>query len=283
MWVVASVGASVFLFTIAFLGNASRKMGRQTDEEWIFSNFYEKIYDAFFLKKDPREIARKLGMSQDKYIKNCRVLRIDPRWRREAGMRMTGIMAFGLSLCFAVFLRNIVVAVIGVGIFFCMGPYKEQQIGGRAKEKRKRMANELPRFIDLFATAAQIGIPVESAIKTTAKEIPCIVSEELLMVMAETEIGAKSWQRALEEVALRYDVGVFSDFVLALVAGYEKGIPISEIVGRKSMEIKQSNLLEAKERAAKLSNTVLLPVMVFKILPLLIIMLIPIMMQINSM
>lgn len=71
------------------------------------------------------------------------------------------------------------------------------------------MANELPRFIDLFATAAQIGIPVESAIKTTAKEIPCIVSEELLMVMAETEIGAKSWQRALEEVALRYDVGVF--------------------------------------------------------------------------
>ena len=49
------------------------------------------------------------------------------------------------------------------------------------------------------------------------------------------------------------------------------------------MEIKQSNLLEAKERAAKLSNTVLLPVMVFKILPLLIIMLIPIMMQINSM
>lgn len=196
---------------------------------------------------------------------------------------MTGIMAFGLSLCFAVFLRNIVAAVIGVGIFFCMGPYQEQQIGGRAKEKRKRMANELPRFIDLFATAAQIGIPVESAIKTTAKEIPCIVSEELLMVMAETEIGAKSWQRALEEVALRYDVGVFSDFVLALVAGYEKGIPISEIVGRKSMEIKQSNLLEAKERAAKLSNTVLLPVMVFKILPLLIIMLIPIMMQINSM
>ena len=138
MWVVASVGASVFLFTIAFLGNASRKMGRQTDEEWIFSNFYEKIYDAFFLKKDPREIARKLGMSQDKYIKNCRVLRIDPRWRREAGMRMTGIMAFGLSLCFAVFFRNIVVAVIGVGIFFCMGPYQEQQIGGRAKEKRKR-------------------------------------------------------------------------------------------------------------------------------------------------
>ena len=101
--------------------------------------------------------------------------------------------------------------------------------------------------------------------------------------MAETELGAKSWQRALEEVALKYDVGVFSDFVLTLVAAYEKGIPIAETVVRKSSEIKQSNLLEAKERAVKLSNTVLLPVLIFKILPLLAIMLIPIMQQISSM
>ena len=66
MWVVASVGASVFLFTIAFLGNASRKMGRQTDEEWIFSNFYEKIYDAFFLIGNvPGQIYQKLPGSEN--------------------------------------------------------------------------------------------------------------------------------------------------------------------------------------------------------------------------
>lgn len=283
MWVVVSTGFSVFLFTIAFWGSASRNMGRQVQEEWLFSHFYEKIYEAFFSGKDPRETVGKLGMSQEKYLRNCRVLRITPDWKKEAGMRMTGIFLLCLSICIALLLRNIIVAVLGVGLFFAMGPYQEQRMVNRAKEKKKELAAELPRFIDLFATATQIGIPVESAIKTTAQEIPCIVSEELLLVMAETEIGAKSWQRALEEVALRYDVGVFSDFVLALVTGYEKGIPISEIVARKSMEIKQGNLLEAKERAAKLSNTVLLPVMIFKILPLLAIMLIPIMMQISSM
>lgn len=283
MWVAVSTGLSVFLFTIAFLGSASRSMGRQVQEEWLFSHFHEKIYDAFFSEGDPSETVGKLGMSREKYLRNCRVLRVTPDWKKEAGMRMTGIFLLGLSFCIALLLKNIIVAVLGVGVFFAMGPYQEQRMANRAKEKKKKLADELPRFIDLFATAAQIGIPVESAIKTTAQEIPCIVSEELLLVMAETEIGAKSWQRALEEVALRYDVGAFSDFVLALVTGYEKGIPISEIVARKSMEIKQGNLLEAKERAAKLSNTVLLPVMIFKILPLLAIMLIPIMVQISSM
>ena len=96
---------------------------------------------------------------------------------------------------------------------------------------------------------------------------------------ARNTVDTLNYTRMLKE----YDVGVFSDFVLTLVAAYEKGIPIAETVVRKSSEIKQSNLLEAKERAVKLSNTVLLPVLIFKILPLLAIMLIPIMQQISSM
>lgn len=283
MWVVISTGASVFLLVIAIFGGSSRKMGRQTDEEWLFSNFFEKIYDVVFPHGDPQEKAAKLGMSYDKYIRNCRILRVTPNWKSEAGMRLVGIFCFCVSAALAIFLQNIIVAVLGIFILFCLGPYQEQQIAKDAKARRRCLAADLPRFIDLFATAVEIGVPVESAIKTTAQDIPCVVSEELLLVMAETELGAKNWQRALEEVALKYDVSVFSDFVLALIAGYEKGIPISEIVVRKSAEIKQSNLLEAKERAAKLSNTILLPVMVFKIIPLLAIMLIPIMMQISSM
>lgn len=282
MWIAISTGASVFLFVLAAFGGASRKMGRQTSEEWLFSRFFEKIYDAFFSQSDPKEKTAKLGMSYDKYIRNCRILRIEPNWKREVGMRMMGIAVFLLSLFLSVLLKNVAAALLGIAIFFCLGPYQEQQLSKQAKMRRQKLAEDLPRFIDLFATAVEIGVPVESAIKTTAQDIPCIVSEELLLVMAETELGAKSWQRALEEVALKYDVGVFSDFVLALIAGYEKGIPISEIVVRKSAEIKQSNLLEAKERAVKLSNTILLPVMIFKIIPLLAIMLIPIMLQISS-
>lgn len=283
MWIAISTGASVFLFVIAILGGASRKMGREQAGDWLFSDFFQKIFDAVFGKMDPQEKASKLGMSYEKYIRNCRILRVEPDWKKEAGMRSVGIFSFVLSVLIAIVLRQIFVAILGIFILFGLGPYQEQCVAKQAKARRQQMAEDLPRFIDLFATAVEIGVPVERAIKTTAQDIPCVVSEELLLVMAETELGAKSWQRALEEVALKYDVPVFSDFVLALIAGYEKGIPISEIVVRKSAEIKQSNLLEAKERAAKLSNTILLPVMVFKIIPLLAIMLIPIMLQISSM
>lgn len=282
MWVAISTGTAVFLFVLAVFGGATRQMGRQTGDDWLFSRFYEKIYDAVYPHSAPQEICSKLGMTVDRYMRNCRIVKKDPEWKKEAGMRLIGIIVFLLSLLTAAIFQNILIALGGILLFFLLGPYQEQQVSHEAKLRKRKMADDLPRFIDLFATAVEIGVPVENAIKTTAQNIPCVVSEELLLIMAETELGAKSWQRALEEVALKYDVSVFSDFVLALVASYEKGVPIAEIVVRKSSEIKQANLLEAKERAAKLSNTVLVPVLIFKILPLLAIMLIPIMRQISS-
>lgn len=284
MWISCLVGAAVFLLVIGIGGKAGvRKMGRATSDDWLFSRGFEKVYDAVYENADPQQKIQKLGISYDKYMKNCRLLRLVPNWKEEAGKRFVGIFMLVVALAASILVGSIVPAIMGVALFLFLGPYQEQKISKLANEARKQMADELPHFIDLFQTALEIGVPVESAIRVTAMNIPCLVSKELLLAMAETELGAKNWQRALEEIALRYDVSVFSDFVLALVASYEKGIPIAEIVARKSMEIKQVNLLDAKERAARLSNTILLPVMVFKILPLLAIMLIPIMVQISSM
>lgn len=284
MWIAYLVSAAVFLICIGIGGSSgTRKMGRITSEEWLFSHGFEKVYAAVYGNADPEQKIQKLGISYDKYLKNCRLLRINPNWRKEAGKRLIGIFVLVISFLISIVIGNIAPAIIGVALFLFMGPYQEQKLSKCANEARKQMADTLPHFIDLFQTALEIGVPVESAIRITAINVPCLVSKELLLAMAETEIGAKDWQRALEEIALRYDVSVFSDFVLAIVASYEKGIPIAEIVARKSMEIKQINLLDAKERAARLSNTILLPVMVFKILPLLAIMLIPIMVQISSM
>lgn len=47
MWVAIGTGVSVFLFVIAALGGAARQMGRQTDEEWLFSRFFEKSMTPF--------------------------------------------------------------------------------------------------------------------------------------------------------------------------------------------------------------------------------------------
>ena len=194
MWISISTGASVFLFVLAIFGGSSRKLGRQAREEWLFSNFFERIYEAIYREADPKEKAAKLGMDYEKYIRNCRILRVEPNWRKEAGMRMVGISLFAATVLFSFFLQTVVFAILGMIPFFCLGPYQERQIAHQAKQRRHKLTQDLPRFIDLFSTALEVGVPVESAIKITAQEIPCVVSEELLLAMAETELGAKSWQ-----------------------------------------------------------------------------------------
>ena len=239
MWIAYLVGAAVFLICIGIGGSSgSRKMGRITSDEWLFSHGFEKVYVAVYGKADPEQKLQKLGISYDKYMKNCRLLRISPNWSKEAGKRLTGIFVMIVALLISIVIRNIAPAIIGVALFLFMGPYQEQKLAKCANTARKQMADELPHFIDLFQTALEIGVPVESAIRITAINVPCLVSKELLLAMAETEIGAKGWQCALEEIALRYDVSVFSDFVLAVVASYEKGIPIAE------RELKAKKILE---------------------------------------
>ena len=284
MWISICVGLAIFMVAVAAGSTDNRHLGRNKKQgEWLFTHGFHKVYDAFFEKSDPVLIGTKLGLVFDKYMRNCRILRTTPDLKKEVSMRFTGTVAFGISLIAAVLANTYWVALIGLALYYCLGPQTTRKVEKLANKRRKQLADQLPRFIDLFQTAIGIGMPVETAIKVTAQNIPCVVSEELLLVTAETELGAKSWQQALEHVAIRYEVDVFSDFVLSLTTAYEKGIPIAETVLHKSAEIKQLNLLDAKERAAKLSNTILVPVMIFKVLPLLAIMLIPIIMQISAM
>mgnify|MGYP000234767735 FL=1 len=94
MWIAIGTGISVFLLVITVLGGATRQMGRQTDEKWLFSRFFEKIYDAVFPHSNPQKMAAKFGASEDKYIRNCRIIRKQPNWKREAGMRLVGNFLF---------------------------------------------------------------------------------------------------------------------------------------------------------------------------------------------
>lgn len=284
MWEAYGIGLSAFFFVVAAGSFSDQRRKRNRDpDEWLFTRGFEKIYDAIFGTKDPAHVVGKLGLPYDKYLTNCRVIRHTPNLKEAAGMRLTGVTLLGIALVLTVLLQAVWAAFIGIGLYLCLGPLQTRRTEQQAAKRRHQLAEDLPRYIDLFKTALEVGMPVESAIKMTAQEIPCVVSEELLLATAETELGAKSWQQALEQVALRYQVDVFSDFVLNLTTAYEKGVPIAQIVAQKSSDIKQMNLLSAKERSAKLSNTILVPVMIFKILPLLAIMLIPIVMQISNM
>lgn len=135
----------------------------------------------------------------------------------------------------------------------------------------------------MLHTALIMGFPVDQAIDLTAQNLQdTILADELLKTLAETKVGAYSWQEALEHLASAYGVDTLSDFVLDITNAYKLGSSITDSVARKSKDIKQSNLVAMKERASKLTNTILFPILFFKIVPVIALMAVPIIVQLQT-
>ena len=258
------------------------KAKNEKSNEWLYSNFLEKLYDALLGNRDPAVLAKKLGLEYDKYMINCRVIDKVPNLKKETMLRIIGlIMFFGGTLLSLVFWSFIPVAIGMAAYLFCVTRITTA-VKAAAETKKAQVLSDLPRFVDLLQAALEVGLPIDVAIAETANDIPGTISTDLKTSIAEMEIGAENWQSALEAIAHKYELDILSDFVLDIITAYNKGVSVTGAVARKAYEIKQSALLRAKEQTAKMSSTILVPIVIFKITPLLIIMMIPIIMQITS-
>lgn len=120
-------------------------------------------------------------------------------------------------------------------------------------------------------------MPIENAMLIICEKFPSRISSEFLRAVNEMQMGASGWQKAMENVAERYDEELLSDFVLNVSTSYSKGISIADTVSRKANDIQDTNLLKAKERAGKVTNTILLPMALFQLMPMIVFLIIPIM------
>ncbi len=251
-------------------------------EEPLYKDLDVKIYDAFIHKK-PEIVARKIGINAEDYYKNCELIR--------KPTNLKGLIAkIGLSamtvLWFAVIgliTKNWYVSIAGILIGLFLIVYLVKRSEEQAADVRAQIVAEMPRFLDMLQTALYINMPVEEAISITAKHLKgTLLADEFAKTVAEIQLGAFGWQTALENMSHKYEVDIFSDFVLDIVTAYDKGIPIYDVVARKNKEIKQTNLLTLKENASKLNSTIVIPIAIFKLLPLIVILCIPIIYQLRD-
>ena len=275
------VGCSVFLFVLLLLGRQKKSVLSSTpNDTWLFSNFLTKLYDALFGDKDPAQISKKLGLEYDKYMINCNIIGKEPDFKKETMMRAIALVLFFASIILSAVLFNIVPFFFGAGTYLLLVSNVTKSAQKAAEAKKSALLLEFPRFIDMLLSALEVGFPIDVAIIQVSDNVPGIISDELKKSVAEMQIGAKSWKDALESIARKYEIDLFSDFVLDVTTAYDKGVSVTESVARKSYVIKQSALLRAKESVAKMSTTILVPIVIFKIVPLLAIMMIPIVIQI---
>lgn len=285
LFISLCMGAAILIFIIfltAMQYSKSNKYsvyGKNNPDDWLFHNFYLKVYSAFFGIKEPEDVAIKLGINIEKYYKNCQLTRTRPNAKRLIVNTIYGFAAFLVSILLSL-LVSPVFAALGVFLFFYLVFFEQQRLNSKAEEMKEQVAAELPRFLDILQTELIVGLPIETSIYIICEKFDSLISREFLEALNEMELGISGWQQALEKVATKYDIETLSDFVLDVSTSYMKGVSITDSVVRKTKEVKETHLLNIKERAGKATNTMLIPMAIFQFIPLIVLIMFPTMIQI---
>lgn len=285
LFISLCMGAAILIFIIFLTAmqysksNKHSVYGKNNPDDWLFHNFYLKVYSAFFGIKEPEDVAIKLGINIEKYYKNCQLTRTRPNAKRLIVNTIYGFAAFLVSILLSL-LVSPVFAALGVFLFFYLVFFEQQRLNSKAEEMKEQVAAELPRFLDILQTELIVGLPIETSIYIICEKFDSLISREFLEALNEMELGISGWQQALEKVAAKYDIETLSDFVLDVSTSYMKGVSITDSVVRKTKEIKETHLLNIKERAGKTTNTMLIPMAIFQFIPLIVLIMFPTMIQI---
>lgn len=285
LFISLCMGAAILIFIIFLTAiqysksNKHSVYGKNNPDDWLFHNFYLKVYSAFFGIKEPEDVAIKLGINIEKYYKNCQLTRTRPNAKRLIVNTIYGFAAFLVSILLSL-LVSPVFAALGVFLFFYLVFFEQQRLNSKAEEMKEQVAAELPRFLDILQTELIVGLPIETSIYIICEKFDSLISREFLEALNEMELGISGWQQALEKVAAKYDIETLSDFVLDVSTSYMKGVSITDSVVRKTKEVKETHLLNIKERAGKATNTMLIPMAIFQFIPLIILIMFPTMIQI---
>ena len=285
LFISLCIGAAILIFIIFLTAmqysksNKHSVYGKNNPDDWLFHNFYLKVYSAFFGIKEPEDVAIKLGINIEKYYKNCQLTRTRPNAKRLIVNTIYGFAAFLVSILLSL-LVSPVFAALGVFLFFYLVFFEQQRLNSKAEEMKEQVAAELPRFLDILQTELIVGLPIETSIYIICEKFDSLISREFLEALNEMELGISGWQQALEKVAAKYDIETLSDFVLDVSTSYMKGVSITDSVVRKTKEVKETHLLNIKERAGKATNTMLIPMAIFQFIPLIVLIMFPTMIQI---
>lgn len=270
------ISSSLFVIVLGIIG----LIHNLSHSESLYKDWQKKLYEIFFKEKAAKDIAKKLRIPVDSYLHNCKLCGEVPNLEKLVIYRIIGYIVFVLSYMIAIFGSEIIMLIPGTVIYLFLVIYPTNRIKSKVAHKRTIIGDELPRFLDLFHTALVVNISPEQALELTSDSLPQLeLSKELKRILAEVKLGYRNWQSALKQLAMDYNQTLLTDFVLDLLNAHNTGVSIAESVKKTSENIKRANLLEKKERANKLSNTIMFPIMIFKMVPLIVILGIPIVYQ----
>jgi tight adherence protein C len=171
--------------------------------------------------------------------------------------------AVGLLLATFAGRENLLVTslVLGAAGFFAPDLFLIRTI----KHRKQAIARSLPDAMDLLVICMEAGLGIDQAVLRVASDLVLVFPElcdELLIIAREQRAG-KARADAWQAMADRLDINIIDQFAGMLTQSERLGTPIAQSLGQFADNLRTKRLLEAEERAAKLSVKMIPPMVVF--------------------
>ncbi|HEX3550469.1 MAG TPA: type II secretion system F family protein [Candidatus Elarobacter sp.] len=124
-------------------------------------------------------------------------------------------------------------------------------LDGAIAERKKRIRNALPDFLDLVSTTVEAGIALNGAFAAAVDAVHGPFREELLAALSDIRVG-RSRAEALAAMAARADVTELTTTVTAIVQAEKLGGDIAGILDQLASDARDQRMTRAEELAAQL-------------------------------
>lgn len=228
--------------------------------------------------RDRENLVNRITSAVVSYIPMTR----DSRFRTRERLIAAGLVDMSAETWWAI---NVVAAVAGavVGILIAGDVFTLRSMGVVAlcvalgpvccattlvlliRQRRERIAAELPLALDLLASVCFAGLSLDKGIQQVADNLDGPVADEFRTVTGDIAAGVPR-NVALKSMGKRVELDSVRSFVTAVIEAQHGGLGISNVLMQNADFIRTQRSLEIEEQAARIPVR-MLPVMALFIFP----------------
>lgn len=135
-------------------------------------------------------------------------------------------------------------------------------VSARITIRRSSMEVQLPDVLDLLAISIGAGMGFDQALQYVTESSNGALTDELAVLRRELALG-KSREQAFKDLGSRCASQAVSNFTAAVVQATEMGIPLHDMLVTQAETARNTHIAKVREKAAKASIKMLIPMVLF--------------------
>lgn len=135
-------------------------------------------------------------------------------------------------------------------------------VSARVTQRKNTIESQLPDVLDLLSIAVDAGMGFDQALDYVTNNMQGPLIDELAIVVREMSLG-KTRAQAFQSLSDRMAIDSMTNFASSIVQSTQMGIPIRNILKSQAESVRNARVAAVKQKAAKATIKMLLPMVGF--------------------